>query len=394
MALVASLIPARSAAASNSNQTSDQVAAQIIRVQAKADKTAKLWSLAQMRLDDVAAQIQTSQAKIAAASAQYSDLQAGLARIAIDRFTGGAAPSILLVSGDVTENLQRNVLKNIALDAGSSDLDALDAVRSDLQNEQAHLDSLNAQSTQLVADLAARQSEINTQLADLATLRDQLKNAEVKRAYEAQLAKQKQDEADAAAARDAKAAADQAALVTAAAAANPPIEARGSGLKPLPASSTTTTPAGSSAKPAATTPASDPTPPPAVITGGSWICPVAGPSAFGDTFGAPRPGGRKHEGVDMMAAYGTPLVAIVAGFANMKTTNLGGNSITFDGDDGNGYFYAHLSSWEGSSRHVEAGEVIGYVGHTGDTTANHLHFEIHPGGGAAVDPYPTVRKYC
>jgi murein DD-endopeptidase MepM/ murein hydrolase activator NlpD len=96
----------------------------------------------------------------------------------------------------------------------------------------------------------------------------------------------------------------------------------------------------------------------------------------------------------MMAAYGTPLVAIVAGFANMKTTSLGGNSITFDGDDGNGYFYAHLSSWEGSSRHVAAGEVIGYVGHTGDTTANHLHFEIHPGGGAAVDPYPTVRKYC
>ncbi len=398
MALVASLIPARSAAAANSNQTSDQVAAEIIRVQAKADKTAKLWSLAQIRLEDVAGQIQTSQAKIAAASAQYSDLQAGLARIAIDRFTGGAAPSILLVSGDVTENLQRNVLKNIALDAGSSDLDTLDAVRSDLQNEQAHLDALNVQSTQLVADLATRQSEITTQLADLATLRDQLKNAEVKRAYEAQLAKQKQDEANAAAQRDAKAAADQAALVTAAAAANPPIEARGSGLKPLPAASPATTPARASSNPAATPPpASDPTPaspPPPVITDGSWICPVAGPSAFGDTFGAPRPGGRKHEGVDMMSPYGTPLVAVVAGFANMKTTNLGGNSITFDGDDGNGYFYAHLSSWEGSSRHVAAGEVIGYVGHTGDTTANHLHFEIHPGGGAAVDPYPTVRKYC
>ena len=391
MAMLAALLPARSAGA----QTSDQVAAQILRTQAKADKTAKLWSEAQIRLEDVAAQIQTSQAKIAATSAQYSDLQAGLARIAIDRFTGGAAPSILLVSGDVTETLQRNVLKNIALDAGASDLDTLDSVRSDLQAEQVHLDTLNAQSTQLVADLAARQSEINTQLADLATLRDQLKNAEVKKAYEAQLAKQKQDEANAAAARDAQAVADQAALATAAAAANPPIEARGSGLKPVPASSPTGTQPASDATPsAASTPSAPPAPPPPVITAASWICPVAGPSAFGDTFGAPRPGGRKHEGVDMMAAYGTPLVAIVAGFANMKTTNLGGNSITFDGDDGNGYFYAHLSSWEGSSRHVEAGEVIGYVGHTGDTTANHLHFEIHPGGGAAVDPYPTVRKYC
>ena len=78
----------------------------------------------------------------------------------------------------------------------------------------------------------------------------------------------------------------------------------------------------------------------------------------------------------------------------MKSTNLGGNSISLAGDDGNGYFYAHLSSWEGGSRHVDAGEVVGYVGHTGDTTANHLHFEIHPGGGPAVNPYPTVRKYC
>jgi peptidoglycan LD-endopeptidase LytH len=131
-----------------------------------------------------------------------------------------------------------------------------------------------------------------------------------------------------------------------------------------------------------------------VITGGSWICPVAGPSAFGDTFGAPRPGGRRHEGVDMMSPYGTPVVAVVSGFADMRQTSLGGNSISLAGDDGNRYFYAHLSSWEGSSRNVAAGEVVGYVGHTGDTTANHLHFEIHPGGGAAVDPYPTVRQHC
>ncbi|MGZ4765317.1 MAG: murein hydrolase activator EnvC family protein [Ilumatobacteraceae bacterium] len=391
MALVASALPARSAAASNSNQTSDQVAAEILRVQAKADKTAKLWSEAEIRQQDVAAQIETSQAKIAAASAQYADLQAGLARIAIDRFTGGAAPSILLVTGDVTETLQRNVLKNIALDAGAADLDTLDAVRSDLQSEQTHLDALNTQSNKLLADIAARRSEIDAQLADLATLRDQLKNKEVKAAYDAQVAKQKQDEANAAAAQTAKAAADQAALATAAAAANPPIEARGSGLKPLPSGSPTPADPGSPADP---TPAAAPAAPTPVITSASWICPVDGPSAFGDTFGAPRPGGRKHEGVDMMSPQGTPLVAVVAGFANMKTTSLGGNSITFDGDDGNGYFYAHLSAWEGSSRHVAAGEVIGYVGHTGDTTANHLHFEIHPGGGAAVDPYPTVRKYC
>ena len=96
----------------------------------------------------------------------------------------------------------------------------------------------------------------------------------------------------------------------------------------------------------------------------------------------------------MISPAGTPLVAVVAGTATMHTTTLGGNSVSLAGADGNGYFYAHLSAWAGGSRSVSAGEVIGYVGATGDTTVNHLHFEIHPGEGVAVDPYPTVRQYC
>jgi murein DD-endopeptidase MepM/ murein hydrolase activator NlpD len=397
MALVATVLPARDAAAT----TSDQVASEILRIQGKADKTAKLWSEVQLRQQDVAAQIETSRAQIAAASAQYAELEGGLARIAVDRFMGGAAPSILLVTGDVTESMQINALKNIALDAGAADLDTLDAARDDLQAEQAHLDALQSQNAQLVSDLARRQSEIDDQLADLATLREQLKNAEVKKAYDAQLAKQKQQEAKAVADRDAKAASLQAATApTAAVSSSPPIQPRGSGVTPAPA--TVAAPTGSTSPEPEPTPTSEPpaaepepAPEPApVISNASFICPVAGPSAFGDTFGAPRSGGRKHEGVDMMSPYGTPLVAVVGGEAGFRTTSLGGNSISLAGNDGNRYFYAHLSSWEGSSRSVAAGEVIGYVGHTGDTTANHLHFEIHPGGGAAVNPYPTVRKYC
>ncbi len=96
----------------------------------------------------------------------------------------------------------------------------------------------------------------------------------------------------------------------------------------------------------------------------------------------------------MMSPAGTPLVAVVAGSATMYTTGLGGNVISLVGVDGNRYFYGHLSAWEGRSRSVSAGEVIGYVGATGNTTANHLHFEIHPGGGVAVNPYPTVRQNC
>jgi murein DD-endopeptidase MepM/ murein hydrolase activator NlpD len=94
----------------------------------------------------------------------------------------------------------------------------------------------------------------------------------------------------------------------------------------------------------------------------------------------------------MLAARGTPLVAVTSGSVLFKQTSLGGNSVWLTGDDGNKYFYAHLDSFEGSSRSVSAGEVIGYVGDTGNARGtNHLHFEVHPGGGAAVNPYPYVR---
>ena len=96
----------------------------------------------------------------------------------------------------------------------------------------------------------------------------------------------------------------------------------------------------------------------------------------------------------MMSPGGTPLVAVVSGEATMKTDKLGGRVVSLNGDDGSRYYYAHLSGWEGPSRSVQRGEVVGYVGHSGNTSANHLHFEIHPNGGDAVNPYPTVSQFC
>ena len=121
------------------------------------------------------------------------------------------------------------------------------------------------------------------------------------------------------------------------------------------------------------------------------VCPVAGASSYSDTYGASRSGGRSHEGVDLIAPSGTPLVAVVSGSVEFGSSPLGGNSLWLHGSDGNAYFYAHLSSFEGSSRGVSQGEVIGYVGATGNANGtNHLHFEVHPGGGSSVNPYPYV----
>ena len=96
------------------------------------------------------------------------------------------------------------------------------------------------------------------------------------------------------------------------------------------------------------------------------VCPVLGPVGVlrhlgRGAIGRPQPPGRRHDG-----AVGTPLVAVVSGSVNFKQTSLGGNSIWLSGSDGNRYFYAHLSSFEGSSRSVSQGEVIGYVGDTGN----------------------------
>ncbi len=122
------------------------------------------------------------------------------------------------------------------------------------------------------------------------------------------------------------------------------------------------------------------------------ICPMPG-SAFGDTWGAPRSGGRRHEGVDMIAPRGIPIYAVTNGYVTFKHNRLGGNAVSLVADNGNRYYYAHLDAYQGSSRRVVQGEVIGYNGDTGNAkfSTPHLHFEIHPGGGLAVNPYPSVR---
>jgi murein DD-endopeptidase MepM/ murein hydrolase activator NlpD len=122
------------------------------------------------------------------------------------------------------------------------------------------------------------------------------------------------------------------------------------------------------------------------------ICPVLGGSAYGDSWGAPRSGGRRHQGVDMLAPTGTPLQAVVSGIVEQSNNQLGGVTIRLYGDNGNRYYYAHLSAYEGVNGRVEQGAVIGYIGDSGNATGvPHLHFEIHPGGGVPVNPYLSVR---
>jgi murein DD-endopeptidase MepM/ murein hydrolase activator NlpD len=126
------------------------------------------------------------------------------------------------------------------------------------------------------------------------------------------------------------------------------------------------------------------------------LCPVGGPHAVADNFGDLRhePGGgtHLHQGNDIMAAMGTPILAPFDGVASVSHSFLGGLGVYVHGELG--YVYnAHLSLL-GSLGPVEAGDVIGYVGSTGHSSGPHDHFEWHPENGPAVDPYEYLMLVC
>lgn len=122
-------------------------------------------------------------------------------------------------------------------------------------------------------------------------------------------------------------------------------------------------------------------------------CPVGGDSEFVDDWGDPRSGGRQHQGVDMVADRGTPVLAVRDGAAEFKRSSLGGNAIWLVSPTGERFYYAHLDRWQGTSRTVTAGEVVGYVGSSGNAAGNHLHFEAHA-GEETVNPYPLLTTAC
>ena len=129
------------------------------------------------------------------------------------------------------------------------------------------------------------------------------------------------------------------------------------------------------------------------------IFPVLGGASYSPDYNAvAREGARQHSGVDVFAPEGTPLLAVDDGVASFGTDPLGGNVVNLRAPDGARYYYAHLSRFAPTasgftSSPVRAGELIGYVGTTGNAVGKppHLHFEIHPGNGPAVDPFPALR---
>ncbi len=132
-----------------------------------------------------------------------------------------------------------------------------------------------------------------------------------------------------------------------------------------------------------------------------FVFPVAGEVEFIDSWGYPRMTGTAsahwHQGTDVFATLGTPLIASENGtLSGIGVGSLGGNKLWVNGDSGTEYYYAHLAAFApgiADGQRVRAGEVVGYVGDTGNArgTSPHLHFEVHPGGVGPVNPYPLLK---
>lgn len=128
-------------------------------------------------------------------------------------------------------------------------------------------------------------------------------------------------------------------------------------------------------------------------------CPVDGANTFRDSWLEPRSyRGGKHHGTDLIAALGTPLVAIEAGYVySMSWHWAGGNGLYIRGNSGDIYYYAHMQKYApglSAGDRVAVGNLVGFVGSTGISSINHLHLGYQPGGGPLVNPYQLMVALC
>jgi murein DD-endopeptidase MepM/ murein hydrolase activator NlpD len=336
----------------------EQLARQRDAVQRVADRVASRLYEARAALEETTAELARVRERLDAARARYERLRGRLEERAREAFILGPGTSLAFLLGATSLTDLSDRLEFVGAVA-QSDADlavAVDNLGNELAADERELERLRARQAEQVAALREREADLEAKLAELGRLQDRIeaRRAEAERAAES-LARRWREQI----------AAELAAT------------AGGGGRVVLP-------------------------------DGVFQVCPVGDPHAVSDSFGAPRVG-HLHAGVDIFAPYGTPIYAPFAGTARASSNSLGGYAVYVYGAQG--YVYnAHLSQ-PGVSGPVQAGDVIGYVGTSGNAqgTSPHDHFEWHPNQipgdwpsspygysvlGSAVNPYPLLVQVC
>ncbi len=405
--------------------TPAQAAKEIADARDRADSAAQAYFDQQSKVDRLTTEMGQQQTSIAGLQQTVGDLQAKIGAIAVNRYVSSGSDTLSLLTGfkSIGDQVQIDALIDVINASSSDDFDRYRKMDTELQAQ--------------LAQLAGEQTDAASEQDHLAQLR-QNAVAEVDHLKQVQ-ANRLQDDAVRKALAAEEAQRTRAAMQTAAAAAGTTTTAAsggpvvtagvgGAAASATGAGGATTAAGGANADDSGGTSGSaadagfNPdaaggrtgaggigvAPQPSGVGGlgvggvggdyggPGWVCPTGTAAvSFSDTWGAPRSGGRRHEGVDLIGTRGTPVLAVVDGVAVGNENALGGTTISLTGTDGNRYYYAHLDGYV-TLGSVTAGTAIGILGQTGDAiySVPHLHFEIHPGGGPAVDPYPTTRAHC
>lgn len=361
--------------------------AEIVAARERANGAAEAYLAAESRLELLRLEQERIMFEIRELEEKVADLKRQVEAVAVNRFVASGASGIPILTDfrEPTAQLQADVLAEVVADTGATTVDDYEAAQEALRDKRAELRESQTEVEQSQRELLALQAAAEAEVARLREVESQrLEDEAVQAALDAQQREelrqiQELERRQAEARREA----DRQPAAGTGAAIGATSQGDTSGRVGFSGGDVGGRTGGGGI-------GNNPR-----LGGDNYVdmilCPVLGGSAYGNSWGAPRSGGRRHQGVDMLAPTGTPIQSVVSGTIVHRNNPLGGTTIGLFGDNGNRYYYAHLAGYEGEERYVMPGEVIGYIGDTGNATGiPHLHFEIRPGGGVPVNPWPSV----
>ena len=396
----------------------DGYLSQLAETQARADAAAARYWEADLALYEISTEITALSERVVGIDAQVAELRQQMIEIAVQRYIDSTTPPSILAGEDINRQAVADALARFVREGSLDIIDDYRRARDDLQVAQAELAERARHQEELIVQAAVAANEVQAELRAIGDVyleiaprlyeQDRLLDAleeEERRRLEEELRRRRAEEArrlEAARAAAAAAAAEEVSRQAAARAAGEEVAraaAEGSSAPQVEPGTGAMAPVrpgepGSATAPEAATPVSDL---PVLQAASGWVCPLAGPFSHFDDFGDPRHYGGWHKGNDLIAAAGTPVLAVESGRVEHRANRIGGNSAYLFADSGNYYYNTHLSAYENVGvGWVPAGAVIGYVGDSGNAAGlPHLHFEYHLGGrGNHINPYPVVHEAC